>query len=222
MALMKSKYLVVLLLLLSIIVFTGCAKKTTKIRGMGDDITAGNIGEDGTLEGNTDDMIANEHVRQNIENALEELEQLYNSSQDNDYGRTDKQVLLEERTAALEKVNKLVKDTGTLLPVFFDYDKYSIREDARTTLRNNAEWLSDHPSLKILIAGHADPRGSNEYNLALGDRRAKSVVRYLSDFGVNAELRTVTFGEEKPNCYDANETCWAQNRRAEFAVVAAD
>lgn len=225
MCITKSKYFLMFLMLSFIIIFSGCSKKTAKIGGMGatsdggSGISAGNITKDGVLEDSSGEIITEEQVRRDIEKALGELEKLYSSSSSSD--RMNK-AILDERIAALKKVNKMVRDTGTLLPVFFDYDRYSVREDARDTLKNNAEWLSDHPSLKILVAGHADNRGSNEYNLALGDRRAKSVLHYLADYGVNAEIRTVTFGEEKPFCFGSFESCWSQNRRAEFAVVAAD
>jgi peptidoglycan-associated lipoprotein len=220
MYLTKSKYFLMFLMLSFIIIFSGCAKKTAKYGGSG--ISAGNITEDGVLEESSGEIITEGQVRRNIENALGELEELYSSSTEGSSESMNEKAILEERTAVLRKVNKMVRDTGTLLPVFFDYDRYSVREDARDTLKNNAEWLSDHPSLKILVAGHADNRGSNEYNLALGDRRAKSVLHYLTDYGVNAEIRTVTFGEEKPFCLESFESCWSQNRRAEFAVVAAD
>lgn len=216
MYLTKSKYLFILLVLSSIIVFSGCAKK------MGTSISAGNITEDGRYEDSTGEIITEEDVRRDIENALAELENLYSSNKESNNDSMDEKAILEERAVVLKKVNKMVRDTGTLLPVFFDYDRYTIIDTARGTLKNNAEWLSEHPSLKILVAGHADNRGSNEYNLALGDRRAKNVLYYLRDFGVNAEIRTVTFGEDKPNCSESTETCWSQNRRAEFAVVAAD
>ena len=222
MSLTKTGYLLLLIALSSIFIFSGCAKKTAKIEGTGTGISAGNITEDGVLENSTGEMITEGHVRRDIENALEELEKLYSSNEESQNDGANEKATFKERAAVLKKVNKMVRDSGTLLPVFFDYDRYAIREDARDTLKNNAEWLSDHPSLKILVAGHADNRGSNEYNLALGDRRAKSVLYYLTDFGVNAEIRTVTFGEEKPNCFESTETCWSQNRRAEFTVVAAD
>jgi peptidoglycan-associated lipoprotein len=216
MYLTKSKYLFVLLVLSTVVVFSGCAKK------MGSSISAGNITEDGVLENSRGEIITEEHVRRDIENALEELEKIYSSNKEDHSDGMNKDTFFEERASALKRVNTMVRNTGTLLPVFFDYDQHSIKGGARGTLKNNAEWLSDHPSLKILVAGHADNRGSNEYNLALGDRRAKNVLFYLKDFGVNASIRTITFGEEKPNCFQSTETCWSQNRRAEFAVVAAD
>jgi peptidoglycan-associated lipoprotein len=224
MSLTKSGYLLLLIALSSIFIISGCAKKTAKIEGMGQtasikDTTTSKEGtgiEEGALEGSASGVLLEENAEKDIEKALEEMDQLYGSTDDGSEG------LQKERVAALDRVNELIKKNGTLLPVYFDFDRYSVRDDARETLRNNAEWLSDYSSLKVLIEGHADQRGSNEYNLALGDRRAKSVVSYLQDFGVNAELRTVTLGEEKPTCNEYAEECWSLNRRAEFTVVTTD
>jgi peptidoglycan-associated lipoprotein len=86
-------------------------------------------------------------------------------------------------------------------------------------LRNNAERLDTNATQEIILEGHTDERGSHEYNLALGECRSKSVLNYLSDFGVTAKLSTVSFGEEKPVCSEHDEACWSKNRRVEFKVV---
>jgi peptidoglycan-associated lipoprotein len=100
---------------------------------------------------------------------------------------------------------------------FFDYDKADIRADARTALGQTAEFFKAHPSVKATIEGHCDERGSTEYNLGLGDRRAAAVKQYLVSLGVSAnQLTTVSFGKEKPFCMEHNETCWQQNRRGHF------
>jgi peptidoglycan-associated lipoprotein len=111
------------------------------------------------------------------------------------------------------------EEVGGLLPVYFDFDKYSLREDAKTIMRNNAEWLMRHQPVKVLIEGHADERGPNEYNLALGEKRARSVLNYLSAFGIKTEFITISYGEEKPVCTEHSEECWARNRRADFKVI---
>ncbi len=105
---------------------------------------------------------------------------------------------------------------------YFDYDKYDIRTDAAETLRSNSSSLKDllstYPEGKVLIEGHCDERGTNEYNLALGDRRASSARDFLVNTGVPAtKLSTVSYGEERPQCTDAMESCWQRNRRAHFA-----
>jgi len=100
---------------------------------------------------------------------------------------------------------------------YFDYDKADIRPDTRAALSKTAEFLKNYPQLKVTIEGHCDERGSTEYNLGLGDRRANAVKQYLSSLGIAADrLSTVSFGKEKPFCMESNETCWQQNRRGHF------
>lgn len=104
---------------------------------------------------------------------------------------------------------------------FFDFDKSDVREDARSVLTQNADKLKtifgDYPTGTVTIEGHADERGSAEYNLGLGDRRAIAARDFLVQLGVPADrLRTLSYGKERPQCTDATETCWQQNRRAHF------
>jgi peptidoglycan-associated lipoprotein len=100
---------------------------------------------------------------------------------------------------------------------FFDYDKADIRPDARQALAQTADYLKANPSIRVTIEGHCDERGSTEYNLGLGDRRASAVKQYLVSLGVSAgSLNTVSFGKEKPFCSQSNEACWQQNRRGHF------
>jgi peptidoglycan-associated lipoprotein len=100
---------------------------------------------------------------------------------------------------------------------YFDYDKADIRPDARAALSKTADFLKNYPRFKVTIAGHCDERGSTEYNLGLGDRRANAVKQYLVSLGVSADrLATVSFGKEKPFCMESNEACWQQNRRGHF------
>ncbi len=117
-----------------------------------------------------------------------------------------------------ERMAKEVQD------VFFDYDQSEVREDARAALQRNADAikaiLNDFPSAVISIEGHCDERGSAEYNLGLGDRRATSTKEFLSQMGIPADrLKTISYGKEKPFCTDSNEQCWQQNRRAHFVGV---
>jgi peptidoglycan-associated lipoprotein len=106
---------------------------------------------------------------------------------------------------------------------YFDYDRSDIREDARATLTRNADAiksiLADFPSESIVIEGHADERGSAEYNLGLADRRATSAKEFLVQLGVPADrLRTISYGKERPVCTESDEDCWQRNRRAHFAA----
>jgi peptidoglycan-associated lipoprotein len=106
----------------------------------------------------------------------------------------------------------------------FDYDKASIREDARTALREDVSVirgiLADWPSQKLLIEGHADERGSEEYNMALGDKRARAAQEFLASMGIpNVQLTIVSFGKDRPVCTDKSEDCWQKNRRAHVTAA---
>ena len=116
-----------------------------------------------------------------------------------------------------EKVTLRESDLNT---IYFDYDKSVIKADQRSRLEKNAQLLKDNPSVKLLLEGHCDERGSNEYNIALGDRRAKSVQRFLSDYGISSSrVQTVSYGEERPASSGHNESAWSQNRRCEFTIT---
>jgi peptidoglycan-associated lipoprotein len=100
---------------------------------------------------------------------------------------------------------------------FFDFDQWTLRSDAKTVLEKNARWLTAHPDVSIRIEGHCDERGTNEYNLALGERRSKSVRNYLINLGVEAKrFSVISYGEEKPFCSEQTESCFQENRRAHF------
>jgi peptidoglycan-associated lipoprotein len=115
-------------------------------------------------------------------------------------GPTDDELFLQE-----------VKDA------YFDFNKADIRPDARESLGKTADFLRNHPQIKATIEGHCDERGSTEYNLVLGDRRAAAVKNYLVQLGISADrLNTVSFGKEKPFCTDSNEECWQKNRVGHF------
>ncbi|NTV05526.1 MAG: peptidoglycan-associated lipoprotein Pal [Chlorobiaceae bacterium] len=109
--------------------------------------------------------------------------------------------------------------TGPLGDVFFDYDSATLSEDAQTRLNQNGLWLEKNAAKGVLIEGHCDERGTSEYNLALGDRRATSAKEYLVRFGVApARLETVSYGEERPFDSGHNEDAWGKNRRAHFII----
>ena len=103
--------------------------------------------------------------------------------------------------------------------IHFDFDSYDIKEMYRENLNDLADWLLRNKDVSILIEGHADERGNDEYNLALGDRRAHSVMQYLTMLGVASErISAITYGEEKPLCTEPTEDCWWKNRRAHFSI----
>lgn len=104
--------------------------------------------------------------------------------------------------------------------VFFEVDQHSIRPDAQATLQKQAAWLKQYPQTKLLVEGHCDERGTREYNLALGDRRAYAVKEFLISLGVDAaRLQTKSYGKERPTCTESDDSCWQQNRRG-YSVLA--
>jgi peptidoglycan-associated lipoprotein len=104
--------------------------------------------------------------------------------------------------------------------VYFAFNSYDLSPEARTILGRKADVLRQQTSLKVIIEGHCDERGTEEYNLALGERRAQAAYKYLSTLGVNpAQLETISYGEERPAVSGHGEAAWAQNRRCEFRLV---
>jgi len=106
--------------------------------------------------------------------------------------------------------------------VHFDYDQYNLNEDDKGTLQRQATWLQKYPTVRFVIEGHADERGTREYNLALGARRANAVKEYLASLGVaSSRLETVSYGKERPICTQSDESCYAQNRRGVSTIAGA-
>ena len=128
--------------------------------------------------------------------------------------------LTEDEIFAQKTVDQLNAEMP-LADVYFDLDKSDIREDQRATLQKNADWLRRWTSVKVRIEGNTDSRGTNEYNLALGDRRGNAVKMYLSTLGIaDNRLEVTSKGEENPVCTDENEACWQRNRRDHFVITA--
>ena len=109
--------------------------------------------------------------------------------------------------------------SSPLKDVYFDFDRYDLRADSREILKANSAWLKANPSAQVQIEGHCDERGTTEYNVALGSRRAESVKDYLVTLGTPTDrLSTISYGEEVPVCRERTEECWQKNRRARFVV----
>lgn len=107
----------------------------------------------------------------------------------------------------------------TVRDAYFDYDKYDIRGDAQQALQTDAAFFKQHPEVRVTIEGHCDERGSTEYNLALGDNRARAAKDALVQMGISGDrMNPISFGKEKPVCTESNEQCWQQNRRAHFVM----
>jgi len=125
-------------------------------------------------------------------------------------------------TSARPETAAEVKTPGLALKdIYFDFDQAAIREDSKKLLNENIEWLRQNPTAKVTIEGHSDERGSSEYNLALGDRRARATRDYLMAAGVEANrISSISFGKERPFVLGHDDSAWQWNRRAHFAVSA--
>ncbi|HPC73603.1 MAG TPA: peptidoglycan-associated lipoprotein Pal [Syntrophales bacterium] len=113
----------------------------------------------------------------------------------------------------------MVPGVDKLDAIYFDFDKYDLRSESRATLKKNADWLTRNPDRKVVIEGNCDERGTNEYNMALGQRRAEAAAKYLNTLGVSAgRILTISYGEDRPVCKESTEECWARNRRDDFIL----
>jgi len=137
--------------------------------------------------------------------------------------RIEKLEELEEakRREAEEKARQLAEAEGfELQPIYFDFDRSSIRDEARAILEKAAAFLKENPGIHIRIEGNCDERGTNEYNLALGERRANSAKLFLVSLGISPDrIRTISYGEERPLGVGRSEEAWAKNRRDDFVVI---
>ncbi len=112
------------------------------------------------------------------------------------------------------------QETSNLKDIHFNFDQYGLDSNSKEVLKQNAVYLQQNPGVKIEVQGHCDERGTNNYNIALGERRAHSTKRFLVSQGIDSSrINIISFGEEKPFCFDSNEGCWFQNRRAHFMLA---
>ena len=128
--------------------------------------------------------------------------------------------LTEEEVFARKSLSELNQEVP-LNMIHFDFDKYFIRDDAKPVLQANAAWLKKWSSVKLLIEGHCDERGTEEYNMALGEKRAKSTLDYLVSLGISPDrLKIISYGKSQPLDPASTETAWGKNRRAQFTIIA--
>ncbi len=152
---------------------------------------------------------------------VQESEEVYETIEEtsavgNDYGIGSKDdALTEEEVSESAYANKVVK--AELQRIYFAFDQFDLDTEARQTLQNNALYMEQNPTVRLILEGHCDERGSDEYNLALGERRARAAAEYMVNLGIDGNrIRTISYGEEKPLNRASNEAAWMQNRRAEF------
>jgi peptidoglycan-associated lipoprotein len=118
------------------------------------------------------------------------------------------------------ELTRIAQERGWIRDAFFDYDASTLSSDAQEALTTSATWLKAHPQYNLLIEGHCDERGTQQYNLALGDKRANTAREYLVTLGVDSgRVRTVSYGEERPFETGSNESAWAKNRRAHLVIT---
>jgi peptidoglycan-associated lipoprotein len=138
--------------------------------------------------------------------------------------RVPEEKITEQQIAKIEtregEMPTYAEEKSIFEDIHFDFDKYDIRPDAKPILKSIADWLMKNKSADLLIEGHCDERGTNEYNLALGDRRAKAAKDSLIALGIpSGRINIISYGEEKPLCTEQTEECWQKNRRAHFVVL---
>jgi len=121
--------------------------------------------------------------------------------------------------AEIAELQRKAVEMGLLGDVYFDFDKFDLRPDARDRLAKNAEFMRAHPTFQFTVEGHCDERGTNEYNITLGQSRAAAAVDYVSSLGARSAMRTISYGEERPVCTDTSDSCWQRNRRARFVIT---
>jgi peptidoglycan-associated lipoprotein len=120
----------------------------------------------------------------------------------------------------ITEANRVARERGWIRDAFFAFDASTLDEDAQAALQQSATWLRGHPEFRIRIEGHCDERGTEQYNLALGDRRADTAASYLATLGVDrSRIQTVSYGEERPFEEGSDEAAWAQNRRAHLVLA---
>ena len=134
--------------------------------------------------------------------------------------RIEEELLREQAWETREREERAERERFLNVDVHFEFDKSTLTPETKEILTGKAKWLMAHPKVAVIIEGHCDERGTNEYNMALGDRRTRSVERFLLDLGVQPErMTTISYGEEKPADPRHNEEAWAKNRRVHFVIV---
>ncbi len=203
---MRKKYWIALALLLivpGLLFTTSCAKKTVKPEPTAKapavkDEAAKKAAEAAALKKQKEEL-----ARQKV---LEDQ-------------RLEQERLAKARTEARKKVEQGKRVRFEKEHIYFDYDRYNLKSEAQRVLKMKAAFMKQNPKIKARIEGHCDERGTNDYNLALGDRRANSAKEFVVNLGIDeSRLTTISYGEEKPAAMGHNEAAWAKNRRAQFII----
>lgn len=208
------------LFILALILFGGCAKKISTVKSEAQETPATSITkEEKALAKEVKEGIAEEQSGKMTETPQPTTTDMPSMQEEQVTAPPEPQELAMVETQEPEiKPREVAKEIG-LQDVFFDFDRAVIREDSRGVLQSNADWLSMHNDARIKIEGHADERGTTEYNLALGENRAQAVKKYLVSLGIEPQrISIISYGEEKPFCNESSEECWQQNRRGHLVL----
>lgn len=131
----------------------------------------------------------------------------------------EQEVDVEDLSGSLDELNARAQERGWIRDAYFSFDAFTLTPESQDNLAISAAWLKGHPEFKLVIEGHADERGTEQYNLALGEKRANAAKDYLVALGIPAsKIRTVSYGEERPFATGSNESAWAKNRRAHLVL----
>lgn len=208
MSMKKEYYWMLTSVLVLLLVFSGCAKKTVRFTPVSDE----------------DSALAQIPSSSGVSGLPADKEGGLFEEKVEEEGLLAQQIARDFSAQPFSFGGKLGGEGGgaasPLQSVYFDFDKATLTEEAKAILSQNASWLKKNPDAKVQIEGHADERGTTEYNLALGDRRAQAVRSYLTALGISSSrLATISYGEEQPVDPGHNEAAWAQNRRAHFNIL---
>jgi peptidoglycan-associated lipoprotein len=201
--------------------FTGCGKKVASSAGEGTSATAKGKSAPAPVETVKPESMATVPEERGATSTMDAAREGSEPSPpaSSAGGRAEPAVPAALSAPSAEPPASLSRDVGSLVDVFFDFDQHSIRGDAQSILSADAAWINGKPGQAIVIEGHCDERGTQAYNLVLGDKRARAVKRYLEDLGVPASrLKTTSYGELRPFCKERDESCYQQNRRVHFVA----
>lgn len=195
-----NRFITLFFVLIIVTFITGCPKKPTIIK------------EEAKAPAVEAEKVENE---ERVRKEAEEKAKAEAETEERARREAEERAKLEAEARAREEERKAFRFED----VHFDFDRYEVKERYREVLKDTADWLLKNRDARIVVEGHCDERGSNEYNLALGDRRAYRVKQYLVTLGVSAaRIETISYGEERPVCTESNEDCWGRNRRASFVL----
>lgn len=219
--------------LMAVLAVSACSKKVATIEGTTPSSPSGEVQTtvevDTTKNGGPEEVVTEPLALLNTSNIAEDsiepsdaagngASDLTEDSGSGEMSGTDKGG---EKAALTGDLKSGELKTGDLKDVFFDFDMAILKEGEMDTLKRNAEWIKKNGPAVVRVEGYADERGTGEYNLALGEKRAQIIKKYLTVFGApQNRIATISYGEEKSFCKEHNEECWAQNRRGHFALVA--